>query len=106
MAENEATFRDANEQIQARARELEFPEPVPFLCECGDPDCHEIISVSPDAYADVRTRSTQFLVAPGHEDVSGSSGRVVAEHDGHLVVEKTGVAGAVAARRDPRPPGD
>ena len=102
MAENEAIFRDANERIQARARELEFPKPVPFLCECGAPDCHEIVSVSLDAYTEVRSRPTQFLVAPGHEPVAESGGHVVAEHEGHLVVEKTGVAGEVAARRDPR----
>jgi hypothetical protein len=102
MAENEATFRDANERIHARARELEFPQPVPFLCECGERDCHEIVSLSLDAYAEVRNRPTQFLVSPGHEDFEEPSGRVVAEHDGHLVVEKFGVAGEVAARRDTR----
>jgi hypothetical protein len=102
MAENEATFRDANEQIQARALELEFPTPVPFLCECGEPDCHEIVSLSLDAYAEVRSEPAHFLVAPGHEDEAGSGSRVVAARDGHFVVEKVGVAGEVAERRDPR----
>jgi len=102
MAENEATFRDANEQIQARAHELEFQAPVPFLCECGDPDCQDIVKLSLDAYADVRSRSTQFLIAPGHEDAAEPGGRVVSEHENHLVIEKAGVAGEVAERRDPR----
>jgi hypothetical protein len=36
-AENEASFRDANERIRAAERELNPPlERVPYLCECDD----------------------------------------------------------------------
>ena len=98
MAENEAIFRDANEQIGARARELEFEAPVPFLCECGDPACQEIARLSLDEYRDVRRDAVSFLVVPDHVEVATASGSVVETHDGYVVVQKTGVAGDVAER--------
>jgi hypothetical protein len=35
----EDVFRDANEQVAAKARALEYRTPIPFLCECSDPRC-------------------------------------------------------------------
>jgi hypothetical protein len=102
MAENEAVFRDANERIQSRARELDFPHTVPFLCECGDPACHEIVRLRLEAFESVRDEPTYFFVSPGHESVSGASGRVIESHDGFVVVEKIGVAGEVAEAHDRR----
>ncbi len=102
MAENEAVFRDANEQIESRADELEFEDPIPFLCECGDPACHTIVRLSADDYAAVRRSATWFLVEPGHERVAEPYGEVVSRRDGYVVVEKLGEAGDVAERRNPR----
>jgi hypothetical protein len=90
VAENEAAFRDANERIQARARELEFEHTVPFLCECGNPRCHEIVRLELDAYDAVRSTPKRFFVFPGHESVAGATGRVVDRGDGFVVVEKVG----------------
>jgi hypothetical protein len=102
MAENEAIFRDANEQIQSRARELEFDERVPFLCECGEPHCHEILRLTPEEYEDVRRGSTRFVLIPGHEVAAAPSARVVERNPDYVVIEKAGIAGEVAERRDPR----
>jgi hypothetical protein len=102
MAENEATFREANEGIETRARELEFSHPIPFLCECGDPECHDIVTVPIEDYEAVRRVATHFLVVPGHERVAVPAGRVVARFDGHVVVEKLGEAAEIAERRDER----
>ena len=45
--------------------------------------------------------ATALLVVPGHEDVAVE--KVVEQHDGYLVVEKTGVTpGQVARENDPR----
>jgi hypothetical protein len=105
MAANEATFREANERIQQRAQELEFSEPVPFLCECGEPGCREILRLTLGEYEQVRGGGgARFFVLPGHEDVAGSSGRVCERKDGFVVVEKVGKAAAVAEERDPRQP--
>jgi hypothetical protein len=101
MAENEATFRDANEQIQRRARELGFEDAVPFLCECGKPECREVLRLRLDEYESVRSEPAHFFVVPGHE-LSEPEGSLVERRDGYVVIEKTGIAGEVAERRDPR----
>jgi hypothetical protein len=102
MAENEATFRDANEQIQRRARPLDFDERIPFLCECGEPTCQEIIRLTLDEYEGARAESTTFFVVPGHEKAAAPSADVVERSDNYLVIDKDGVAGEIAERRDPR----
>jgi hypothetical protein len=102
MAENEAIFRDTNERIERRARELDFSEAVPFLCECGQPECRQLLRLTLDQYEAVRGNGTHFFVVPGHESAVDSAARVVERHDAYLVLEKTGIAGEVASRRDPR----
>jgi hypothetical protein len=104
MAANETIFRDANERIEERARELEFEPPVPFLCECGDSSCRVIVRVTLKAYEGVRQSATTFLIAPEHEQAATVGGEVVDRRDGYLVVEKTGRSGEVAAEADPRSP--
>jgi hypothetical protein len=106
IAENEATFRDANEAIERRAQELEYDARVPFICECGDGSCREITRLSYAEYETVRADPAHFLVVPGHEAAAGSSGVVVERGERFLIVEKVGVAGEVAVDRDPRTPTD
>src|SRR5919201_755248 len=102
MAENEAIFRDANEQIQRRARELDFREPVPFLCEWGRPQCRELLRLTLDEYEAVRGNSRYSFVKPGHEGAAGMASRIVARDDLYVLLEKAGGAADVAAERDPR----
>jgi hypothetical protein len=98
-AENEAIFRDANEAIAAARAELALIDGgTPFLCECEDAGCRELLRLELGEYEEVRRNSTAFLIAPGHP----SSGEVVAEHDSYLVVEKSGTAARVATETDPR----
>src|SRR5205823_14851784 len=42
IARNDATFRQANEEIERAAEPLGI-EPIPFLCECADERCTEIV---------------------------------------------------------------
>lgn len=64
---NEAVFREANERIAWRSGELTAVEgPIPFLCECEDEDCTEVVRLSLDEYRRVRAEATQFVVALGH----------------------------------------
>ncbi|HET8607045.1 MAG TPA: hypothetical protein VFL66_08455 [Gaiellaceae bacterium] len=66
-ARNEVAFREANERIAERSGELTAVEgPTPFLCECEDEDCTEIVRLSLDEYRRVRAEATQFVVALGH----------------------------------------
>jgi hypothetical protein len=39
----ERIFRDANKSIGAVAEELAVNAQVPFLCECDDPACRQIL---------------------------------------------------------------
>jgi hypothetical protein len=48
IAENQASFREANEKIEATAYTVELPGRVPFICECFDATCMEIIRLRLD----------------------------------------------------------
>ena len=85
-AANEAVFRVANDDIQKRARELELTENrVPFLCECSEESCKEIVLLSADDYERIRSLKDHFFLSPGHEN---GSEIVVERHDGYWLVSK------------------
>ena len=89
---NEMIFRDANERIR-RVREglPEATAKTPFVCECGDPTCREIVRLDLDEYEAVRSSSLRFLVAPGHPT---GGAPVVGEAGGYRVIEKADHPGA------------
>jgi hypothetical protein len=99
IARNQATFREANERIEATAVALGFlVDEVPFICECSDPSCADLVRLTVDDYEEVRRNPRLFFVAPGHQKIAvGIGAAVVTEERPDLVlVEKIGVAGAVA----------
>jgi hypothetical protein len=99
-AKNEVAFRDANEGIEAlRLRLTHVRGKTPFICECEDPTCRTIIRMDVDEYDAVRAEPNRFLVADGHPT---SASHVVAEGDGYAIVEKAGIARAIAEATDPR----
>ena len=102
VARNNSTFRDANEHISAKAIEYRMAGDVPFICECAEESCTEILRLSLDAYGKVRSESTTFVYAPGHQSASGAHVRVVEERDGYVVVVKVGEAADLARELDPR----
>ena len=102
IARNDAIFRDANERIGAFAAEQELAdETLPFICECADMSCHEIVKVRLDAYREVRSNPRRFLNAPGHQVAALGTAPVVERHSGYFVVEKQGHAGEVAEELAP-----
>lgn len=103
IARNDSIFRDANEQINAKAKELETDEghAVPFICECADEHCTTIVPLLLGEYEDVRTDSRQFLTVFDHERFEGLV-EVVSTNNNHLVVRKSGRAGDIAASLDRR----
>jgi hypothetical protein len=99
VARNDMIFRDANEKISARAKELRVAQdPVPFLCECADTTCTDVILLNLDEYARVRKNEKHFLNAPGHDSAGGKWAQVVEEHGTYAVVEKVGRAGEIVER--------
>jgi hypothetical protein len=98
-AENEAVFRDVNERIETAALELDPPlERVPFLCECDDVACREIIPLTPAEYEHVRVDGAVFVVASGH---TGDS-EILEERGTYAVIRKTEGEATVARALDPR----
>jgi hypothetical protein len=46
--------RESNDQIARTAARLHFVARVPFLCECDDPQCHELVQLSLGDYERAR----------------------------------------------------
>jgi hypothetical protein len=101
VAENQATFREANERIEAAADDMGLFEPVPFICECAARDCTEIVRLTLAEYEDVRAKPRRFFNVPGHEalSVEAGAGVVVESTPRYVLVDKVGVAGEIAAER-------
>ena len=102
VAKNNAIFRNANEGIQTAARRYSIDGGVPFLCECADATCMEILRLELDDYEAIRTTPTHFINAPGHHTADQSWVTVVERRNGYEVVEKIGPAAGVAEALDPR----
>lgn len=101
LARNEAFFREVNERIRDVAVGIESGgEPYEFLCECSDPGCTARITLTTSEYEEIRESPRRFVLAPGH--VSSEIEHVVERGGDHVVVEKIGLAGLIAAELDPR----
>jgi hypothetical protein len=101
-AAGEAVFRDVNERVVEidRAHGVPEAELASFLCECADTSCLERVALPVATYERIRSRSTWFVLIPGHEQPDME--RVVERGDDYVVVEKQGVAGEIAREEDPR----
>jgi hypothetical protein len=58
---------------------------VPFICECDDTACTQVLLIPLERYQEVRNNPEHFIHAPGH---LGPIERVVEEDDAFVVVEK------------------
>jgi hypothetical protein len=98
IAINQSRFREANERIELAADRMGLAGPIPFICECAQASCVEIVRLSMESYEEVRHDPRLFFTAPGHEQIAvdAGAGVVVGNGDGYVLVEKIGVAGQVA----------
>jgi hypothetical protein len=81
----EDVFREANEHIAEKARELELQQPIPFLCECSDKRCFAHLFLDLEEYEEARSDPRRYLTIPGHEVVGAM---VVASDDRFALAEK------------------
>ena len=102
IAMNQATFRDANERINAAAGVYDVDIPVPFICECADPTCSEIVRLALSEYEEIRAEPRHFLNVPGHQSAAQGAASVVDERDGYVIAEKIGHAGEIVEALDKR----
>jgi hypothetical protein len=96
IARNDHRFRQANEQIREAADEHRFADPIPFLCECADERCTEIVQLTREEYASIRSNDRRFVSAPGHTLEQTEHEEVVERTGGYDVMEKTGEAAEIA----------
>ena len=105
FAENEALFREVNEQVEAIASRQGDDEHVyEFYCECANPDCTMHVAVALAVYEAVRANGRRFLITPDH--ALPEVEEVVERNEGWWVIEKHGASGEYAERLDPRQRGD
>lgn len=104
VALNDAAFREANEQINDVAQSLDRADAdlLPFLCECADERCTDVLKLTAAEYEAVRREPTHFLNAHGHVRNGRPWARVVEEFDRYSVVEKVGEAAEIVEELDPR----
>lgn len=96
IARNDAIFREANDQIGESAVEYGAQTSIPFLCECADENCHEIVQLTLAEYRQVRSDPRHFINTDGHEASAHGWAEVIARTDGHVTVAKIGRAGDIA----------
>ena len=99
---NEAVLREANERIEDLNEAFAtLTDKLVLVCECGNADCVEKISLTRAAYEELRADPTQFAVVPGHETPNVEE--VVERREGYDMVKKIdGIPRHIAEVTDPR----
>ena len=101
IAANESRFRQINEELRRSLREVPAEsDALVVVCECGMLDCAQTVTLSDEAYEDVRAHPHRFIVVPGHELPDVES--VVLSTDAYAVVEKHEETAPLAEETDPR----
>lgn len=99
---NEAIFRAVNERIEDLNETFAIvADTFEVVCECADAGCAVQIRIASDVYERVRSGSTLFILAPGHE--TEEIEEIVDKHDTYYIVRKdAAVPKQVAEQTDPR----
>ena len=102
IGQNEALYRQVNERIGDLNESFSsITGDFAIVCECGNLDCMEQISLSREVYESARASPHRFIVKPGHEaqDVED----VVARDGNYVIIEKEPPAAKrLAEETDPR----
>lgn len=99
IVRNDAIFREASEGIHDAAEHVENRDGdvlVPFICECADSNCTEIVQVTLEQYREVRSQPGLFLNVPGHQASAQGWAAAVGGQDGYVIVEMLGPAAELA----------
>jgi hypothetical protein len=85
LARNGALFRQVNERLLELSEGFQNGS-MQFVCECSNEDCTATITMNHDEYESVRTRSTFFVVASGHEMLEIE--KIIDRRDSWTIVQK------------------
>jgi hypothetical protein len=98
---NESVFREVNERIERAADSFGLGDhAMNLVCECGDPECVQQITMTRAEYEKVRTHATHFAVSPGHEIADVED--ILERRKGYDVIRKNEGPGEIARETDPR----
>jgi hypothetical protein len=101
IAENETRFREVNERLEsAQASVGTGNGGIDVLCECGDRDCTEQVTLALADYEAVRADPVAFVVKAGHE--APEAEHLVERHGHYNIVRKQGEAAEIAHEHDTR----
>ena len=80
---------------------MELIDRVPFICECADANCMEIIRLSLDEYEAVRQHPARFFTAPGHSALSIAANAEASPRSSTITRSSTrsDLAGEIAVER-------
>jgi hypothetical protein len=95
ISNNERLFREVNERINRIQEDFGQTQTFEIVCECGAKGCLERISITHEAYAELRANPRTFAIVPGHEaeDIE----HILERYEGYYVVEKKeGLPAAIA----------
>jgi hypothetical protein len=102
IGRNEILFREINERLKEMQETFDvLTEQAEFVCECGDAECTQQVTMSLADYERLRSDPTTFAVVAGHEapDVED----IVDTRKRYLVVSKrSGEPSILAEAADPR----
>lgn len=96
-AANEDAFRNANEEIDRTRGRLGLSERrTPYICECEEEKCTDVLLLTLTDYRYVRSSGRRFVLSPGHQNESDI---LLTEGDGFFVIEKTGAEGDLVEQK-------
>ena len=103
VARNQALYREVNERVEAINAAFDSLLPLgDWICECANQACVERLALTHEEYENVRSDGKRFAVAADDAHVFPEVEHVVERHERYWVVEKMGVAAALAEKVDPR----
>lgn len=100
IADNEAIFRNVNEEIRALSATLATVTEMRIVCECGTRSCADQFVITPEDYSRVREDPTLFAIMPGH-DFPETETAVVKRDDYWILRKDPGEPAALARETDP-----
>src|SRR3954447_19767915 len=103
IARNEAAYRDVNEGIRKGRSEHSADTPRPFVCECGQLGCNQLVELTITEYEGIRAHPRRFFMLDGHQipDVEN----VLERHQRYIVAEKKSSQSVIVEESDPRSSG-
>lgn len=85
LAENQRTFRRANERLQELA-DVQDGQRIPFLCECADIACLGRLEASLAEFEVIHEDRYRYFLLPGHLRIDGEE--ILERNDRYEVVTK------------------